>query len=40
MAFQILFIRLLNDDDATNLFVGGYLNDSGILNDSQIYDLT
>lgn len=23
-----------------NLFVGGYLNDDGILNDSQVYDLT
>jgi len=37
--FQIRFIRLLNDD-STDLFVGGFLNDAGILNDSQIYDLT
>lgn len=28
------------EPETDNLFVGGYLNDDGILNDSQVYDLT
>jgi len=40
MSYQIKFIRILTPDSDTDLFVGGFLSDTGLLVDSQIYDLS